>query len=188
MFSRHWGKGARTVLPHAAKKVTGSFLLYNRADGMDNSSDSINPSFCCGGFHRRWMILPPPTCLVILLCFSFSPLPCYCSLKSSIADAVNSIYSLPHIWTSDHQLHLSLVHILPVWDASWAIYELNVTEVCKLYSRVPSKLLLQLSEKGEWGMASSHYPSYQNVTSHMVLRLDRSPAQTNHFFKDEHDN
>ena len=130
----------------------------------------------------------PPTCLVILLCFSFSPLPCYCSLKSSIADAVNSLFSLPHIWTSDHQLHLSLVHILPVWDASWAIYELNVTEVCKLYSRVPSKLLLQLSEKGEWDMASSHYPSYQNVTSHMVLRLDRSPAQTNHFFKDEHDN
>lgn len=141
-----------------------------------------------GAFTGDEWYSPSPTCLDILLCFSFIPLPCYCSLKSSIADAVNSLFSLPHIWTSDHQLHLSLVHILPVWDASWAIYELNVTEVCKLYSRLPSELSLQLSKKGEWDMASSHYPLYQNVTSHMVLRFDMSPAQTNHFFKDEHDN
>lgn len=37
---------------HAAKEVTGSFPPYNKADGMDNSSDSINPSFH-GGFHKR---------------------------------------------------------------------------------------------------------------------------------------
>lgn len=53
MSAMHWGKGARIVPLHAAKKVTGSFLPYNKADGMDNSSDSINPSFCCGGFHKR---------------------------------------------------------------------------------------------------------------------------------------
>lgn len=99
-----------------------------------------------------------------------------------------TLFSLPQIWTSDHQLHLSLVHILPAWNASWASYELHVTEVCKLYSRVPSKLLLQLSEEGEWEMAASHYPPDQNVTSHMVLRLDVAPSQTNHFVKDACDN
>lgn len=53
MFARHWGKEARIVPPHAAKKVTGSFLASNKADGMDNSSDSINSSFCCGGFSQE---------------------------------------------------------------------------------------------------------------------------------------
>ena len=37
-------------------------------------------------------------------------------------------------------------------------------------------------------MAASHYPPDQNVTSHMVLRLDVAPSQTNHFVKDACDN
>lgn len=34
------------------RKVTGSFLLYNRADGMDNSSLTVLIHLAVGGFHR----------------------------------------------------------------------------------------------------------------------------------------
>lgn len=117
---------------------------------------------------------PSPTCLDILLCFSFIPLPCCCSLKSSIADAVNSLFSLPHIWTSDHQLHLSLLHILPVWDASWAIYELNVTEVCKLYSKLNSRCSWVKRENEIWLQVITlcikmlHHTWFWGLTCHLL--------------------
>lgn len=119
MFAMHWGKGARIVSPHAAKRVTGSFLPYNKADGMDNSSDSINPSFCCGGFHRRWMILPPPNspCHLAVFTFNFSPLLlsfttsyCWCfeppSLPSSHLD-IKSLASEPGPYTPCLRCQLS---------------------------------------------------------------------------------
>lgn len=120
-------------------------------------------------------------------CVFLQSLSCYCSLESAVADALNSLFSLPHIWTSDHQLHLSLVlYSLPEMPAepfmsSRSLKSASCTPGCRC------KPLLQLSEKGEWDMASSHYPPDQDVTSHMVLRLDMSSSQTNHFFKDEHD-
>lgn len=90
MFARHWGKEARIVPPHAAKKVTGSFLASTKADGMDNSSDSINSSFCCGGFHRRWMIPSPSNlpCHLAVFLFNVSPWLSF-SLQSAVADALN---------------------------------------------------------------------------------------------------
>ena len=86
---------------------------------MDNSSDSINPSFWCRGFHRRWMILPPPTCLVILLCFSsispsllfFRISCCWCFelpfLPSSHLDIRSSAASEPGSYTPCLRCQLS---------------------------------------------------------------------------------
>lgn len=53
MFVRYWGKEVRIVLLYVVKKVIGSFLVFIKVDGMDNSFDSINLFFCCGGFYRR---------------------------------------------------------------------------------------------------------------------------------------
>lgn len=37
---------------HAVKEVISGFLPQNKADGIDNTSDNLNPSFCHGGFQR----------------------------------------------------------------------------------------------------------------------------------------
>lgn len=50
-FALLWRIGAASVL-HAVKEVTGGFLPQNKADGIDNTSDNLNPSFCHGGFQR----------------------------------------------------------------------------------------------------------------------------------------
>lgn len=97
------GNRSQLVPLHAAKKMTGSFLPCNKADGMDNSCDSINPSFCHGDIHRRWMIPPLPTCLVILLDFSLISFSHYCSpLQSVLANAL-SLFT-PFL-TSGHQIN-----------------------------------------------------------------------------------
>lgn len=109
-------------------------------------------------------------------CVFLQSLSCYCSLESAVADALNSLFSLPHIWTSDHQLHLRLVHILLAWDASWAIYELGVTEVCKLYSRVPVQTLAATEWKRRMRYGFKSLPSrsgcyitHGSETWHVIL-------------------
>lgn len=162
----HWRKGTRIVPLQAAKKVTGSFLPYNKADGMDNSSDSTNPSFCHGGIHRRWMILPLPTCLVILLGFSFISPPCYCSpLWSTLADVLSL---LPPFLTSGHQ----------ITSCGWAWFVYSLPEI-QLSHLMPFKFSSCTPEhnailetpnfasaewKREWEVTSSHLPPAQNAT------------------------
>lgn len=130
MFAVHWGK--EPGLYHRMQPrewVTGSFLSYNKADWMDNSSDSIDSSFCCGGFHRdEWYSPSNSPCHLavflfnfsLLLLFSFIISYCWCfeppSLPSSQLD-IKSLASelgsytpclrchLSHLWA---QCHFSL--------------------------------------------------------------------------------
>jgi hypothetical protein len=53
MFTMPWRIGTSIGTLHEVKKVTGGFLPYNKADGIDNNSDSVNLSFCHRGFQRR---------------------------------------------------------------------------------------------------------------------------------------
>jgi hypothetical protein len=169
VFSVCWGKRARIVPLHAAKKVTGGFLPYNKADGMDNSSDSINPSFCHGCFQRRWMVYLPPSCLATSLCFSLV-------LSLSIVPLYHPLLLMlwspcPHFLSSGHQIISCFwawfMYSLPEMPAESFMKRMSLKSASCIPVCHPvlqdSELLLQLSENAEVRYGFRSLPSNPKV-------------------------
>lgn len=148
--------GTRIGALHAVKEVTGGFLPYNKADGTDNNSDSVNLSCCHGGFQRRWVIaalsnLPwDPAAFLFGSLFLLIVL-----LHNQLVLLLWAPSFLPRTWTSNPQLHQSPLHGLPARDASWAIYEIDVTQpvrhtpVCLAVLEAPSMCCRWIKKKNE---------------------------------------
>lgn len=172
----HWGKGARIVSLHAAKIVTGSFLPYNKADGMDNGSDSINPSFCCGGLSQEMNDTPPSNspCHLAVFLFNFSPLLlfsftisyCWCfeplSLPTSHLDII-SLASNPGSYTPCLRCQLS--HLWAQCNCSLRAVLQGVVLACRV----------QTLAAAEWkGRMSYGFKSLPSRSAYHILHVSEA--------------